>query len=130
MNRIISGLMLVALTAAPLSAWQQNPGPVPRDQPARAVDVGKSFSESPLENALVDMTDAVAAGQAGIRHDVAKSLVEAPVERLLAPPVNPAVAPGLVTWHANFETACAASEESGKPVFLFHLLGNLDQRFT
>ncbi len=43
---------------------------------------------------------------------------------------NPAVQPGLVNWHPDFETACSASKKSGKPVLLFHLLGKLDQRFT
>ena len=43
---------------------------------------------------------------------------------------NPTVKPGLVDWHQDFESACEASKESGKPVLLFQLLGQLDQRFT
>lgn len=42
---------------------------------------------------------------------------------------NPTVRPGRVRWHADFATACAASRESGKPVFLFQMLGRLDERF-
>ncbi len=76
--------------------------------------------------------------------DVSKTVViEAPVKHLLlaAPkqPVddpkhdaafdNPKVAPGKVRWHADFAAACAASKESGKPVLLFQLMGNLDDRF-
>lgn len=74
-----------------------------------------------------------------------KSFIEAPTEWMLdltqtipQPPQNnesvndgnPNVEPGLVNWHPDFETACAASKKSGKPVLLFHLLGKLDQRFT
>jgi len=42
---------------------------------------------------------------------------------------NPKVAPGKVRWHANLETARAASGKSGKPVLLFQMMGNLDARF-
>ena len=66
--------------------------------------------------------------------DVSKRAAEFPIERVLAasPPSLPshrAVAPGLVRWHPDFEAACAASEQSGKPVLLFQLLGRLDQEF-
>ncbi len=40
---------------------------------------------------------------------------------------NPAFAPGKVRWHPTFEAACAAAAKSGKPVFLFQMLGRLDQ---
>jgi hypothetical protein len=43
--------------------------------------------------------------------------------------VNPKVAPGKVSWHPDFEAACAASKKSGKPVLLFQLLGKLDDQF-
>lgn len=43
---------------------------------------------------------------------------------------NPRVLPGLVEWHATFDDACAAARESGRPVLLFQLMGNLNQRFT
>jgi hypothetical protein len=42
---------------------------------------------------------------------------------------NPKVSPGRVRWHADFAAACAASRRSGKPVFHFHMLGRLDQKF-
>lgn len=51
---------------------------------------------------------------------------------LPVPPVaeaNPPARPGLVRWHADFAAACAASGRSGKPVFHFHMLGRLDERF-
>jgi hypothetical protein len=34
-----------------------------------------------------------------------------------------------VNWHADFASACAAGRSSGKPVFLFQMLGRLDQKF-
>lgn len=43
---------------------------------------------------------------------------------------NPKVEPGKVNWHVDFAAACEASQQSGKPVLLFQLLGQLDQRFT
>ena len=42
---------------------------------------------------------------------------------------NPAARPGRVRWHGDFAAACTAARRSGKPVFLFHMLGRLDQRF-
>lgn len=39
------------------------------------------------------------------------------------------VKPGLVVWHSTFQKAMAASARSGKPVFLFHMMGRLDDRF-
>jgi len=48
---------------------------------------------------------------------------------LSAKAANPIVAPGKVNWHPTFEAACQASAKSGKPVFLFQMLGRLDQEF-
>lgn len=42
---------------------------------------------------------------------------------------NPRVRPGRVNWHEGFDAACAASDQSGKPVLLFHMMGRMDQRF-
>ncbi len=44
-------------------------------------------------------------------------------------PANPTAEPGKVVWHDDLEAACAASRESGKPVLLFQMMGNLDDRF-
>lgn len=43
---------------------------------------------------------------------------------------SPRVQPGQVRWHDNFEAACTASKQSGKPVLLFQLLGRLDAADT
>ncbi len=42
---------------------------------------------------------------------------------------NPTVAPGLVKWHATFADAQSAAHKSGKPVLLFHMMGQLDKQF-
>jgi hypothetical protein len=70
--------------------------------------------------------------------DVTKLTIEAPVKTLLksAAPVdaqdfeNRKVAPGLVHWHDGFAAACARAKVSGKPVLLFHMMGNLNNEFT
>jgi hypothetical protein len=43
--------------------------------------------------------------------------------------VNPKVEPGKVKWHLDFDAACKSAADSGKPVLLFQLMGNLDDRF-
>ena len=42
---------------------------------------------------------------------------------------NPRVEPGLVKWHASFADAQAAAQKSGKPVLVFHMMGQLDRQF-
>jgi hypothetical protein len=69
------------------------------------------------------------------RFDMRKSIMELPLKRSIAPapllsePATARVAPGKVKWHATFEDACAASRTSGKPVMLFVMMGNLDDKF-
>lgn len=53
-----------------------------------------------------------------------------PAASSTAKPVNPAVQPGRVKWHADLAAATKQSKLSGKPIFHFQLLGQLDQRFT
>jgi hypothetical protein len=69
--------------------------------------------------------------------DLSKDGIERPTVRQVASTSapaankvdNPRVQPGLVHWRASFEEACEASRKSGKPVLLFHMMGNLDQQF-
>lgn len=73
--------------------------------------------------------------------DVRKGRAERPIERLVSESLptqpattsdnseNPSVEPGKVRWHDDFAAACAASRDSGKPVLLFQMMGNLDDRF-
>ena len=42
---------------------------------------------------------------------------------------NPTVRPGLVKWHLSFADAQTAAQKSGKPVLLFHMMGQLDKQF-
>jgi hypothetical protein len=72
------------------------------------------------------------------RRDLTKAIIELPVKSMLksaAPAegnayVNRKVPPGLVHWNEDFTAACQRSKVSGKPVLLFHMMGNLDQEFT
>jgi hypothetical protein len=80
------------------------------------------------------------------RRDFGKRMIEKPLEQTLAPSaatfekasadgagksdfVNPKVAPGQVIWHSSFIEACTSAKTSGKPVFLFQMMGKLDDRF-
>lgn len=64
---------------------------------------------------------------------ISKPTSEAPVSAVNSlkseDTTNPTVAPGDVKWHASFADACAAARKSGKPVLLFHLMGQLDKQF-
>ena len=65
--------------------------------------------------------------------DAEKSAIEQPYSEELivaGDSENPKVQPGKVSWHADFAVACKTSRQSGKPVLLFQLLGQLDQRYT
>ncbi len=130
---------------------------VDQGAPKELKDRGKSLIERPIEETLKGLSIDLLNQKPKIdplKEYASKSAIEAPTELLiknvpLVPlvtpakqrsvdetsknsdgPGNPKVKPGLVNWHADFETACAASKKSGKPVLLFHLLGQLDQRFT
>jgi hypothetical protein len=68
----------------------------------------------------------------GIEDGPAQVLVSA--QAVPTPPakdefVNPKVEPGRVKWHPDFDTACKAAAKSGKPVFLFQMMGKLDDQF-
>ena len=125
--------------------------------PCSAQELSKSLIEGPLE-ALVESAIEDLEKDADVKTNLAKLpqwllkkepdfskfMIEATVESLvekvtLSEPSeldtftkddNPDCEPGLVSWHVDFEAACAASGNSGKPVMLFQLLGRLDQRFT
>jgi anti-sigma factor RsiW len=114
---------------------QQIASPVAAVEPV--VDVRKGFIEKPIEG-LVERTEKrpiVQVSQA--RDETANAVAETPVRSASENPAvenpaddNPQVVPGKVNWHADFAAACQASKNSGKPVLLFQLLGQLDQRFT
>jgi hypothetical protein len=89
--------------------------PVEEAKPAAAADRTKRLVIEPAAEAIVRGSQPPEA---------------APSEPLVASDDNPRVEPGKVHWHKDVNAAMAAAKSSGKPVLVFHLLGNLDQRFT
>jgi len=90
--------------------------------PFQPAPFGKGRIENPLERSLNDIKPVATATPApqsslNLRPIPARSIAQRK-ER-----------PGLVSWHENFKQACAASAQSGKPVLLVHVLGNLDEHF-
>jgi hypothetical protein len=123
--RVLTWCALVALVAA-----------------AKAQDRGKGYIEGATKHVLaVNTATAPAVGPVVIPRipDVGKGVIEDPMKRVLAARsattsptgsfVNPKVQPGAVVWHPTFESACAASRKSGKPVLLFQMMGKLDEQF-
>jgi hypothetical protein len=110
---------------------------------ARLADRGKGDIELPVEAIIARQGSALGNAvlgngalqfnyAAGIRpNGPSESAPPAgpPAETSTAAFDNPKVEPGKVRWHADFETACAAAEKSGKPVLLFQMMGKLDDRF-
>lgn len=109
---------------------------------------GQEFSKRIIELPVKELIGAkkhlakLPATETEQKFDITKLLIENPVKNLakfelmeeqfelMNASENQACQPGLVQWHKDLETARAASETSGKPILLFQLLGNLDQRFT
>ena len=122
------------------------PASTPADQVA-AADVTKRFVEAKLETALFQP---VTSPEPRETNDETKMRIERPLEEVLETtsasvhdgrieasrsaaadkPANPRVRPGLVQWAKDFDTAVENGRRNGKPVLLFQLLGQLDQRFT
>ena len=88
---------------------------------AKARIVSKFHIEQPTEQLV---------GRSRGIEDVILELEDALKAESSAKPDNPPVEPGLVNWHLDLSTAALQSKISGKPVFHFQLLGQLDQRFT
>lgn len=97
-------------------------------------DTRKREIEQPVEK-VIAATEAAPQVPPAVEEDRRKKKIERPVENVIAAAAagnfdNPKVEPGMVRWHASFDDACKAAQKSGKPVLLFQLLGQLDQRFT
>jgi hypothetical protein len=93
-------------------------------QPA-AADFSKAVVEVPAK-ALLAETNGPA--------DKTKMEIELPAKAVVTKTTklefhNPKVPAGRVGWHGDFATARAAAARSGKPVLVFHLMGNLDDQF-
>lgn len=146
---------LEGLVAAPLAEVNS-----PEPTAAEELDVRKTKIERPLEAVVTDTptvgTEASVENAIRRDRDTTKRLViEKPVTEIVADETtsdesrqpnelfseeiasdekplddNPKVEPGMVQWHESFDKAKEAATASGKPVLLFHLMGQLDQRFT
>lgn len=135
------------LSAGPSAQAQQM-------EPSRRVpDFSKSRIEVPLKGLIKDqimpmVLPPAPAGSVPIAKrsipDVSKMGIERPLKTLMREVPKPAslkeiedkasadsnkVQPGLVTWHKDFASAKDASAKSGKPVLMFHMMGQLDDRF-
>jgi len=145
--------LLATVILAQLPAIAQSTSTEPR--PYRSF--GKGMIERPLENSLSapvsNKVKRIAPPRAvrpsienGAYKVFSKRAIEHPLQtRLSAPshntwysPPTPRTAsrlakgkcrPGDVNWHRNFDEACSASILSGKPVLLFQMMGNLDDKF-
>src|SRR5579885_3178605 len=92
----------------------------------RAVDVRKSAIENPVKSLLAPAPTSKAS--LGYSHYLPlRSTTTSPKLTTSSPESAPLT--GLVSWHNNFAEALDASRKSGKPVFLFQMLGRLDDRF-
>lgn len=82
-----------------------------------------------LTTSLALLSTALAANT--YRNASAGAVAVAPAPRAVSPATddNPRVKPGLVNWHPSFADAQAASQKSGKPVLLLHMMGQLDRQF-
>jgi hypothetical protein len=79
--------------------------------------------------AMAGVATAIATG--ADRHTPTEAVALAPAPRVAAAVAedNPRAEPGLVKWHASFADAQTAARKSGKPVLLFHMMGQLDRQF-
>lgn len=105
-------------------------------QMARLADRGKGEIELPLKEAIAGPVPASqSAEDVNSANGVTLHGAGAPPATVANPRaeaegfVNPKVEPGKVRWHADLAAACAAAEQSGKPVLLFQMMGKLDDRF-
>jgi hypothetical protein len=136
---LFAALTLPAIAAAPPAVLKIKP----------KVDVRKGRIERPVKKAIAgpyrNATKRTEASKVKTKVDVRKSVIESPVKRVIATKVrtttkhaetrnsttaNPRVKPGDVKWHANLTAARKAASRSRKPILLFQMIGQLDQRFT
>src|SRR5262245_10492547 len=104
----LSACCAVAFTAS--HGWSQPPAQPVRDP---GLDVSK--------NKVVErQTSNVVAASAALQKALAAETAEAK---------NPTVEPGKVKWHKSLADAEAAAEKSGRPVLVFHMMGQLDKQF-
>ncbi len=126
----LSLVVLTVLSAAKLA---------PADERPAADPTKKRVVEKPVNDIVKQSAVQPKVDKPKVRLDVTKGFrVEAPIKRLVekAPETghttvadNPRVEPGKVRWHGSLDEARQASVKSNKPVLLFQMMGNLDDRF-
>jgi len=110
----------------------------PREKPDEPGDIAKSlFIEAPVERVVATETTPEPTSETAPERKSAAPQTSSPTNVQLDEQIvdnasddNPEVEPGKVKWHEDYAAACQAAKQSGKPVLLFHLMGQLDQRFT
>jgi hypothetical protein len=108
---------------------------------------GKAKSDRTKEEVVESTTNKIVRDSAGVATnrpgfpDGGKMRIETPTKKALATAsanaatpaagseANPTVRAGDVHWHKSFADACTAAKKSGKPVLLFHMMGQLDKQF-
>lgn len=134
--------ILIFLTASVAAAHEPREVDITKrrvvERPAEELVAGLSpeLATVPVQEArpaAADRTKALViepAAEAVVRGTQPMHEVEADGRGASAGDDNPRVEPGIVKWHDDIAAAIAAAKFSGKPVLVFHLLGQLDQRFT
>ena len=97
----------------------------PVDQPAEAAPEAKPAVADRTKRQVVEP-----AAEAIVRDAQPSDGADAEEPTAAGADDNPRVEPGKVQWHDDINAALVAANSSGKPVLVFHLLGQLDQRFT
>jgi hypothetical protein len=84
-----------------------------------------------LTTSLAVLATALAASTFSTTPASAEAMPVAPAPRAVAVAEtdNPRVEPGKVKWHATIADAHAAAQKSGRPVLVFHMMGQLDRQF-
>lgn len=131
------GKALIEVPVKKVVVANSQPVADPAEDPApdAELDVRKRDVEAPIENVVANDTTRVTTPQFNdveLDETVVRTDSEIDDNASADNPLvdNPRVEPGKVKWHEDFAAACRASGASGKPVLLFQLMGQLDQRFT
>ncbi len=114
-------VLLVSLQIGAMFAQEK------RDKGAkhRKLDIGKMTVELPLIKRISSASSSVNFGPKKL-----KSGRNTKIGQEVSAFKNPAVRPGHIRWHDSFEQAQRTSLKSNKPIFIFYLLGQLNEKFT
>ena len=124
---LILGTAIVACCVGALNGVQDDRRPtsgslVKANPPVQAIYGSKFRIESPTDRRSIDDAKPVAYGQPVLDQGASAGATRADAAKTKT-------AAGKVQWHDDFNSACRASRETGKPVLLFQLMGQLDEVF-